>query len=45
MKIKTIIAYVVVGIFIGWILGLWQQAAQRAHRQNCPVCREVDHAD
>jgi len=28
------------GTFFGYILGLWQQIAQKQHRQTCQACRE-----
>lgn len=31
----TIIGFIALGMFLGYILGLWQQAAQKAHRENC----------
>ena len=34
-----IIGLLLVGMFFGYILGLWHQAAQRAHRENCASCR------
>jgi hypothetical protein len=34
-----VIGVLLVGMFFGYILGLWHQAAQRAHRENCASCR------
>jgi len=45
MKLKTTIGILIFGIWLGWLLGLVQQAAQKEHRQNCPACSEVRHED
>lgn len=36
-----VIGLLLVGMFFGYILGLWHQAAQRAHQENCASCRAV----
>lgn len=33
------IGILLAGMAIGYIVGLWQQAAQKAHRMNCETCR------
>ena len=38
---------IIIGIFLagmaaGYIAGLWQQAAQRQHQQNCTACQQHD---
>jgi len=41
----TIIGIFLFGMAIGYIAGLWQQVAQKAHRINCQVCREYTETD
>ncbi len=44
-KLQTIVVAVFFGMASGYILCLWQQAARHAHRETCPACREIYHAD
>lgn len=39
MKKSTVICFFVIGIFFGYIAGMFHQAAQKMHRENCPTCR------
>ena len=41
----TIIGIFLAGMAFGYIAGLWQQVAQKAHRMNCPACREYAGGD